>query len=109
MNGVNARVATSPTTVTVNGVRQTIEAVGVVYSAVTNDGAIGGGFARIGRSNQQPERNDRDDIALNSANIAGAKITGATRTRDPCRWFAYAVCDSPRAGRSGLPELGGGL
>lgn len=37
LNNSNGRVATLPTVVTFNGIRQTIEQAGVVWSAVTND------------------------------------------------------------------------
>ena len=45
LNGTNGRVASLPTTITFNGVRQTIEQAGVVYSAVTNDNAGSVGLA----------------------------------------------------------------
>jgi hypothetical protein len=41
----NGRVATLPTVVTFNGVRQTIEQAGVVWSAVTNDNTASPGLA----------------------------------------------------------------
>ena len=39
LGGIGGRVATMPTVVTFNGVKETIEQAGVVWSAVTNDGA----------------------------------------------------------------------